>query len=148
MSTRKPFVLDDFLPYQLAVVAERVSRQFARHYREMFGLSRSEWRVVAHLSQQTAVSVREIAAQAELDKSKVSRAVSRLEQMGYITKKASPADRRLVVLALTESGRAMVDALTPIAESYQDDVLKSLAADADGFQSALKRLMDDPAQRG
>lgn len=148
MSTKKPFVLDDFLPYQLAVVAERVSRQFARHYRDMFGLSRSEWRVVAHLSQQTAVSVREIATQAELDKSKVSRAVSRLEEMGYITKTASPADRRLVVLALTDSGRAMVDALTPIAESYQDEVLHSLASDADGFRSALKRLMADPAQRG
>ena len=67
----------------------------------MFGLSRSEWRVVAHLSQQSAVSVREIATQADLDKSKVSRAVSRLEGMGYITKESSCADRRLVVLVLT-----------------------------------------------
>lgn len=148
MSTKTPFILDDFLPYQLAVVAERVSRQFARHYRDMFGLSRSEWRVVAHLSQQTAVSVREIAAQAELDKSKVSRAVSRLEEMGYIIKKSSSTDRRLVVLTLTDAGRAMIDALTPIAQGYQDEVLRSLASDAEGFQSALKRLMAEPAQRG
>ncbi|WP_306044321.1 MarR family winged helix-turn-helix transcriptional regulator [Nioella sp. MMSF_3534] len=148
MSTNTPFVLDDFLPYQLAVVAERVSGQFARHYKEMFGLSRSEWRVLAHLSQQTAVSVREISAQAALDKSKVSRAVSRLEEMGYISKTTSPADRRLVVLALTESGRGIINALTPIAERYQTEVLKSLAPDAEGFQSALKRLMAEPAQRG
>jgi len=148
MSPNTPFILDDFLPYQLAVVAERISRQFARHYREMFGLSRSEWRVVAHLSQQSAVSVREIATQADLDKSKVSRAVSRLEGMGYITKESSCADRRLVVLVLTETGRAMIDALTPIAQSYQDDVLNYLASDAEGFQSALKRLMAEPTQRG
>lgn len=148
MSPKTPFILDDFLPYQLAVVAERISRQFARHYREMFDLSRSEWRVVAHLSQQPSVSVREIATQADLDKSKVSRAVSRLEAMGYITKESSCADRRLVVLALTASGRAMVDALTPLAQRYQDEVLTSLASDAEGFQSALKRLMAEPAQRG
>jgi DNA-binding MarR family transcriptional regulator len=148
MTPETPFILDDFLPYQLAVVAERVSRQFSRHYREMFGLSRSEWRVVAHLSQQSAVSVREIAARAELDKSKVSRAVSRLEAQGYVTKEASPADRRLVVLALTGKGRQMVATLTPIAEAYQQEVLRDLASDAAGFQSALKRLMADGPQRG
>lgn len=148
MASDKPFILDDFLPYQLAVVAERVSRQFARHYREMFGLSRSEWRVVAHLSQQSAVSVREIAAQAELDKSKVSRAVSRLEAQGYVTKSGSPSDRRLVVLALTDKGQEMIRALTPIAEQYQADVLRDLASDADGFRRALKRLMAEPQQRG
>jgi DNA-binding MarR family transcriptional regulator len=114
----------------------------------MFGLSRSEWRVVAHLSQQPSVSVREIAAQAELDKSKVSRAVSRLETQGYVTKESSPADRRLVVLALTEKGRQMVATLTPIAEAYQQEVLSDLASDADGFRSALKRLMAEPGQRG
>ena len=148
MSSDKPFILDDFLPYQLAVVAERVSRQFSRHYREMFGLSRSEWRVVAHLSQQPSVSVREIAAQAELDKSKVSRAVTRLETQGHVTKESSPADRRLVVLALTDKGRQMVAKLTPIAEAYQQEVLSDLASDADGFRSALKRLMAEPGQRG
>ena len=148
MNPETPFILDDFLPYQLAVVAERVSRQFSRHYREMFGLSRSEWRVVAHLSQQPSVSVREIAARAELDKSKVSRAVSRLEAQGYVTKDASPTDRRLVVLALTGKGRQMVATLTPIAEAYQQEVLRDLASDAAGFQSALKRLMADVPQRG
>ena len=143
MSTDKPFILDDFLPYQLAVVAERVSRQFSRHYREQFGLSRSEWRVVAHLSQKPAVSVREIASQAELDKSKVSRAVSRLEELGYITKESSATDRRLVVLSLTDSGRDMIDALTPIAEAYQQQVLNNLASDAEGFRRALNRLMEE-----
>ena len=146
MSSKAPFVLDDFLPYQLAVVAERVSRQFARHYKEMFGLSRAEWRVVAHLSQQSSVSVREIAARAELDKSKVSRAVSRLEAQGYISKESSSFDRRLVVLTLTDKGRAMVDALTPIAQGYQDEVLRDLGTDAEAFRRALSRLMAQPGE--
>lgn len=146
MDDDTPFILDDFLPYQLAVVAERVSRQFSRHYREMFGLTRAEWRVVAHLSQQGAVSVREISARAEIDKSKVSRAVARLEAQGYVSKRASPTDRRLVVLALTEQGQEMIRALTPIAQQYQTEVLRDLASDADGFRRALKRLMAELPQ--
>lgn len=145
MSPKPPFVLDDFLPYQMAVVADRVSRQFARHYKEKFGLSRAEWRVVAHLSQQSSVSVREIAARAELEKSKVSRAVTRLESQGFITKTVSAADRRLVDLALTDKGRAMVETLAPIARDYQEEVLHDLAGDADSFRRALSRLM---AQHG
>lgn len=148
MNQEPAFILEDFLPYQLSVVAERVSRQFSRHYREMFGLSRSEWRVVAHLSQESAVSVREIAARAELDKSKVSRAVAKLEAQGYVTKTGSPSDRRLVVLALTDKGQEMIRTLTPIAQQYQAEVMRDLASDADGFARALKRLMADPPQRG
>ncbi|RFU14468.1 MarR family transcriptional regulator [Rhodobacteraceae bacterium W635] len=148
MDREPPFILNDFLPYQLAVVAERVSRQFARHYREMFGLSRAEWRVVAHLSQQSEVSVREIAARAELDKSKVSRAVARLEAQGYVSKRASPTDRRLVVLALTGKGKEMIRALTPIVQRYQEEVLRDLGSDADGFRRALKRLMEELPQDG
>jgi len=147
MDRDPPFILEDFLPYQLAVVAERVSREFARHYQESFGLSRAEWRVVAHLSQESAVSVREIAARAKLDKSKVSRAVARLEAQGHVAKAGSSADRRLVVLTLTGKGEEMIRALTPIAEQYQAEVLRDLASDADGFRRALKRLMAEPQQR-
>ena len=52
------FTLETFLPYQLATLSARVSKDFARHYRERFGISVSEWRVMAHLSQEDAVSVR------------------------------------------------------------------------------------------
>ena len=41
------FRLEDFLPYQLSVAANRVSRLFARRYSEAFGLSIPEWRVIA-----------------------------------------------------------------------------------------------------
>ena len=45
------FDLAAFLPYQLAVVAARVSKGFADRYRAEFGLTIPEWRVLAHLAQ-------------------------------------------------------------------------------------------------
>lgn len=138
------FVLDEFLPYQLAVLAARVSREFSALYKAKFGISIPEWRVVAHLSQAGAVSVREIHERVDMDKSKVSRAASRLEAAGYVTKRINRADRRLVELALTDQGKAMIDEMTPIARAYEDEVLQRLGADGSAFRTAISKLIEAP----
>lgn len=134
------FSLDDFLPYQLAELARRVSAGFEQHYRSRFGISVAEWRVVAHLSQQAAVSVREIHERVGMDKPKVSRAASRLEENGYITKVVNPVDRRLVELSLTPKGEEMIAVLTPIAAEYQAELNAALGGAAGDFRSQVERL--------
>ena len=44
------FRLELFLPYRLSVLANRLSREFARRYQDEFGLSIPEWRVIAAVS--------------------------------------------------------------------------------------------------
>jgi maleylacetoacetate isomerase len=102
------FDLSAFLPYQLAVAAARVSKGFADRYRAEFGLSIPEWRVLAHLAGDDAVSVREIHARVDMDKSKVSRAAARLEEAGLIEKRENAADRRLLDMRLTDKGRDLI----------------------------------------
>lgn len=121
------FALERFLPYRLAVLAQRVSRDFSAIYRERFGLSVAEWRVLAHLSAAGSVSVREIHLHADLEKSKASRAAARLEAAGLIEKRAGEGDRRLVALTLTARGREAMAALIPLAEAYEAEVLARLA---------------------
>ncbi|MCU0911068.1 MAG: MarR family winged helix-turn-helix transcriptional regulator [Rhodobacteraceae bacterium] len=134
------FALDDFLPYRLNVLAGRLSREFAQRYREKFGISIPEWRVVAHLSQSGAVSVREIHARVDMDKSKVSRAAARLEAAGYVEKRVNPADRRLVELSLTDRGRAMMAELAKVAAAYQHELL-ARAGDGAALDAMIARLM-------
>ncbi|QBY01946.1 MarR family transcriptional regulator [Rhodophyticola sp. CCM32] len=138
-----PFTLDMFLPYRVSVLAGQLSRDYARIYRERFGLNRAEWRVVAHLSQETAVSVREIHARVDMDKSKVSRAATRLEEAGYVTKRTNATDRRLVELALTEKGHGMMAELAPLAQAFQAELLASLGAEAGGFLAGIDKLSGD-----
>lgn len=133
------FELDQFLPYRLNVLAARVSRGFAAHYRERFGLSVAEWRVLAHLSQTDAVSVRDIHDRADLEKSKASRAAAKLEAAGLVTKTEAAEDRRLISLTLTDEGRALLSELIPIAESYESDLLASLP---DEERAVLSRAID------
>ena len=135
------FDLDGFLPYQLAVLAGRISREFATLYRERFGISIPEWRVLAHLSQSGSVSVREIHQKVDMDKSKVSRAAARLEAAGYLTKRENAADRRLVSLALTEKGRALIAEIAPIAQAFERDVEDRLGEAAPAFRDALRQLL-------
>ncbi|MCL7466369.1 MarR family winged helix-turn-helix transcriptional regulator [Phaeovulum sp. NW3] len=138
-----PFALNDFLPYRLAVAAARVSRAFERRYMAETGLSVSEWRVMAHLLHEGEVSVREIEARVDMEKSKVSRAASRLEADGMITKVVNPDDRRLVSLSLTDKGRALMDKLIPMANTFQAELKALLGPDVDQFDTALSTIMKD-----
>ena len=113
------FDLSTFLPYQLAVASARISKGFAELYRAEFGLTIPEWRVLAHLAQSDQVSVREIQARVDMDKSKVSRAAARLEASGLIEKRENLVDRRLLDMRLTEKGRDLIDRIVPIADAYQ-----------------------------
>lgn len=137
------FDLSAFLPYQLAVASSRVSKAFAELYRAEFGLTIPEWRVLAHLAQSESVSVREIHARVDMDKSKVSRAAARLESSGLIEKREDPKDRRLLDMRLTPKGHALISRLMPIAERYQSELLAKLAAEAPAFRAALLRLLEE-----
>lgn len=137
------FDLESFLPYQLVVLSGQISSEFAKVYQEQFGLSRAEWRVMAHLSQDDAVSVREIHRRIDMDKSKISRAASRLEQIGIVSKRVSEADRRLVVLALTERGQEVMTALADAARGYQKELERRLAGAKPEFEKAMAQLVRD-----
>ncbi len=142
MTKRTKFDLQGFLPYQLKVLADHTSRAFSARYQDRFGISVSEWRVVANLSQSDGpVSVREIHARVDMDKSKVSRAAARLEAAGYVTKTPSQADGRLIELALTDAGHAMMVEIADLADAFQAEVIAELGPQAEAFTQALDRLM-------
>ena len=143
------FVLSKFLPYQIAALSTRLSREFSAAYKMKFGISVPEWRVVAHLSQaEESLSVREICAQVHMDKSKVSRAIKKLEQKGFVEKEINGNDRRLVELQLSEKGWGMVKVLTPAAEEFEAHVLASLGDDAPTFRALLDTLLNQDEATG
>ncbi|MBI1219960.1 MAG: MarR family transcriptional regulator [Rhodobacteraceae bacterium] len=142
------FDLDRFTPYRLAVAAQRTSEELARQYRDRFGITIPQWRVLVHLAQSGDVSVREIEARVAMDKSKVSRAASRLEAAGYIAKTVNDVDRRLVRLILTPRGRALMAELLPLAAAYQREIEARLGAAFAGLEAGLQSLLGEAAKEG
>ncbi|MDR6267194.1 MarR family winged helix-turn-helix transcriptional regulator [Roseobacter sp. N2S] len=137
------FSLDDFLPYQLAVVSSRVSREFSEIYAEHFDMTVPEWRVIVHLYNAGPVSIREIQARVDMDKSKVSRAASRLEKTGFITKETNTDDRRLLKLALTPEGQKRMQQIIPLANAFESKLVERLGPDVDQFRTTLLNLLKE-----
>lgn len=144
--TKSPdFDLTSFLPYRLNTAADGVSRAFARRYRDDFGLSIAEWRVLAHLhaARGQPVSVRDIQARAGMEKSMVSRAAARLTDAGHLARAAQDTDRRLLHLTLTAQGRALMTRLIPVALAFQAELVARLGPAAPGLVAALDALTPD-----
>jgi len=143
MSSNLPdFDLDRYLPYRMTVIAAQLSARLSKQYKAQFGISIAEWRILLNLGYSGSGSVRDIEKRVSLEKSKVSRGVSRLEARGYLTKSVDDADRRLLKLALTENGVDLLSQLIPIAQAYQDQLDAVLGEDAARLQSALDRLAE------
>lgn len=104
---RAGFDLERFLPYLLNQAAEATSRSFHATYRHAYGMTRTQWRVLANLGKFGAMSARDICVISHIEKTKVSRAVAALEAEGWLTRSPSTEDRRSEILSLTEAGRAV-----------------------------------------
>lgn len=118
-----------FFPYRIAVLATRISRRIAAVNEKRFGINVAEWRVIAHLARGGSVSVREIHDCVNLEKPRVSRAVSRLEAARMVQKAENARDRRLVEISLTRKGWRVYDEIVPIAVSFETNLLGALTQD-------------------
>ena len=120
------FTLDDFLPYQLSVLSNTVSRAISRLYAERFQLSITEWRVIAILAQHPAISAREVAERAAMDKVAVSRAVANLIDADRVRRATAAEDRRRSILTLTDEGRRIHAEVVPAAKASEAALLSIL----------------------
>lgn len=135
------FDLYGFTPYRLAVAAKRTSEDLARQYRQRFGISIPEWRVLVHLAHSGKVSVRDIEARVAMEKYEVSRAAKRLREAGLIERKENPDDRRLVILTLTPKGRELMAELLPLAKSHQAALEARLGEAFAQLEAGLEELL-------
>ncbi len=135
------FHLSSFLPYRLAVLSERVSRRLSVEYGRTHGLAVAEWRVLVHLLRCGAVSIRDIHNCVNLEKPRVSRAVSRLEAEGLVQKTQGDGDGRLVAISLTDAGRTALAVIIPAATRIERHLTDAVSPeDLDTFFHVMERM--------
>lgn len=127
--TDKELILEDFLPYKLAILSHTVSSLVAHVYDKRFGLTIPEWRVIAIVGRFPGLSAVEVAERTMMDKVAVSRAVTKLIKSGRIDREFADADRRRSILNLSEEGQQVHDEVAPLALKMEDDLLHGLSAD-------------------
>ena len=139
-AVEEEFQLSKFTPYRTAVVAQLLSEALAREYRDRFGISIPDWRVLVHLTAEDGASVRDIEQKVVMEKSKVSRAAARLVERGLLSRIKNETDGRLVHLSLTPKGKDLMDELLPLAATFQQRIEVVLGADFANFERSLSSL--------
>lgn len=107
-STKEPGLkLDDQLCFALYAATNAVVRAYRPLLGEL-GLTYPQYLVMLALWQDGVTAVHDLAARLQLTSSAITPLVDRLETAGFVTR-ARAVDRRIVLVALTETGRLLED---------------------------------------
>lgn len=135
------FDLENFLPYLLNQAAEATSHGFQSIYRDRYGFTRTQWRVMANLGKFGAMTARDICAISHIEKTKVSRAVAALEEAEMLSRTPSETDRRAEMLSLTPQGQSTFAELGKLAIGFDQQLREALGeAETHALAAILKRL--------
>lgn len=138
---RKPadgFILESFLPYRLSLLSNTVSQGISTAYRRDYGLSVTEWRIIAVLGRFPGLTASQITERTAMDKVAVSRAVKKLRHQGLVHRSPHRHDRRRQPMELTaDKGRALFEQVVPKALAYERRLLSKLSEEEIEVLSAL-----------
>ncbi len=141
--------LQEFFPYQLAQLAEAVSRSVASVYADRFGLSRDEWRILAALAEEGQMKATDLVPHTSLDKMQVSRALAKLEEAGLILREPSADDARARIVKPTAQLRRLYKKIVPMVEEREAYLLAALSkAEREVLRGAMEKIRQRAAQEG
>lgn len=139
------FRLADFLPYQLSVASNAVSRAVAEGtgYTTRFGLSATEWRVLAAVTAAGTPTQAELIIATGMDKMTISRAVAALGKRALIDRVRNADDRRTLRLSATGEGIRIHDVVAAEALQVEAALLALLApGEAVALRDMLVKLRE------
>ena len=92
------------------------------------GLTRSQWRVLAHLSRNEGVKQAGLAEILEIKPITLARLLDRLGANGWVERRSDPNDKRARRLFLTDKARPILVELREVALSVREEALSGFDA--------------------
>lgn len=139
------FDLEHFLPYRLSVLTNIISQGLAAGYREQFGISITEWRILAVLGRYPGLTASEVVERTAMDKVSISRAVKAMMHNDLLRRETDPDDRRRQRLFLTaRKGQSILQAVVPRAIRFESELLQALTPTE---RRALDTIIDKLARQ-
>jgi DNA-binding MarR family transcriptional regulator len=131
--------LEQYVTLGLLRLTNRLNRQSMQLLDRSAGLGLPEWRCLAFIGRTDTISLNEITDLTGMDRGLISRSVQSLVEKGLVLVARDPADRRLVLAAMTRKGKDVYRAVKPVMHARQLRLRESLDS-AD--RQALYRIMD------
>lgn len=140
----KPASLIDLLSTRLLRLSNTLGLYSSRRYRQQFGVSLPEWRVMSIIASGDGMTAREISRVLATDKAWVGLSVKSLERRGFLTRDPDTEDSRRILLSLTAQGQELHDAIMAVARARQARLLATLPEGAAEIMSeCLDRLQSE-----
>tara|TARA_Y100000389_G_scaffold191281_1_gene217150 strand:- start:832 stop:1284 length:453 start_codon:yes stop_codon:yes gene_type:complete len=135
-------LLENFLPYRLAVTSNTISSTLARAYDKRFNVSIPEWRVIAVLGRFPGLSAVEVAERTLMDKVAVSRAVTKLITSGRIVRDFADTDKRRSILNLSINGKQLHDEIAILALDFEKELKQEFTSEEmESLNRAMEKLL-------
>lgn len=135
--------LERFFPYRLSILSNKISSIIADTYKDKFAISITEWRIMAVLGEFPDISADEISARTQIEKSLISRSVSKLLKRKLIERDMAEDDRRRSMIRLSDTGNAVYEEIVPLSYQYERALLECFSeAEQKQFSHLIDRLYE------
>lgn len=106
--------------YLLHETARLFGKRFDQRARAL-GLTRAQCQVLAHLVRNEGTNQARLAEFMELEPISLARLIDRMEQAGWVERRADPSDRRAHLLFITDKAKPMFDEIYAIGQETRAD---------------------------
>lgn len=132
---------DELLVSWLVTDTARLMRTVFDRRARVLGLTRPQWLAIVRLQRRPGASQSELADMMEIEKAPAGRIVDRMEEKGFVERRADPGDRRIKRIYLTTRGEQIYEAIYPLSVQTVRDALSELSArDRDVLAELLTRV--------
>lgn len=140
--------LPSYLSY-LLYQTEQHRRAMAADLLARHGLTFAKWVAMISLRRFGNLSMTRLAKLAATDRTTLTRAIDSLITDGLVAREASPSDRRIVVVCLTDTGRTLLEAIRAEIRPLNRDICSNLTAEEQAamtgyLQKMLSGLIVEP----
>ena len=112
--------------YPLLDVTRLLRKHFDRRA-EPLGLTRAQWRAIKIIHRHEGISQKALAELLEMEPIPVGRVIDRLQQAGFVERRADPNDRRVWRLHTLPRADGVLDDMEVIAAGLRDETLTGIS---------------------
>ncbi len=153
--TLNPVDVTQNLTYWLLLLSNTLARSSARDLAEVAAITVPEWRIVSVVGSRGSISLNDLARSIAVDKAWVSRTVASLEKKGFLQRKALPADGRLFLLELTDTGHQLHLKVSAWSRQRQEQLkaiftpqeYEQLKQSIERLQSVADTMLEQPPKK-
>lgn len=141
----------DRLGFLIHDVSRLMRKRFEQRGAE-HGLSAAQWRLLVHVVKEPGVPQARLAELLEIEPISVSRLIDRMQEAGWIERRADPADRRVRTIFPTQRSNKAFDDIKSVAGEVYEEALAGLPQDkrlilVEGLNTIIANLADGESCR-